>query len=172
MSYIINITRNGTSGRLRYNHGGVSVNTTCWWDPDVVVDAGTYQGYATRMPSKADGRKGKKREGIWFGKGVPGQRRSQKAQRDLHSQGNQRELVRRLRGDSQRSRGANLGQYRSQGNAQYRDPNLRPGQEGQESVRPTLHKTISTQRIRASLDRGCFSSGLPRPRPRAFPRSN
>lgn len=71
MSYTIKVTRSGNSGKLTFNHGNVSVDTTCWWDPEVVIDPGTYTGYATRMANKNDGNDGGKREGIWFGKGVP-----------------------------------------------------------------------------------------------------
>lgn len=68
MSYTINVVRKGKKGKLTFMNGDVSVNTTCWWDPALVVDAGTYDScYATRMANKRDGHDGGKREGIWFG---------------------------------------------------------------------------------------------------------
>lgn len=71
MSYTIKVTRNGDSGKLTFSHGDISVDTTCWWDKAVKVDAGTYTGYATRMANKYDGHDGGKREAIWLGIGVP-----------------------------------------------------------------------------------------------------
>lgn len=71
MSYTINVKRKEKTGRLTFKHGNISVDTTCWWDPEVKVDPGEYTGYATRMASKNDGHDGGKREGIWFGTGVP-----------------------------------------------------------------------------------------------------
>lgn len=70
MAFEINVVRHGKKGRLTFTHGDVAVDTDCWWDPDVVVVAGTYAGYATRMATKADGKTGK-REAIWLGKHVP-----------------------------------------------------------------------------------------------------
>ncbi len=70
MAYKIKIVRDKTEGRLKFSHGNVTVDTTCWWDPKKVIDAGTYTGYATRMASKTDGFDGGKREAIWFGKHV------------------------------------------------------------------------------------------------------
>ncbi len=63
----IKVVRSGDRGRLTFSNGATTVDTECWWDPGVVVDAGTYTGYATRMSKKKDGRDGAKREGIWFG---------------------------------------------------------------------------------------------------------
>jgi hypothetical protein len=71
MKYTINVVRDGVRGRVIFSHGAVEVNTECWWDPKVVIDSGTYVGYATRMDNKHDGRGGKKREAIWFGKKIP-----------------------------------------------------------------------------------------------------
>ena len=71
MAYTIKVKRNEKKGKVIYNNGTVSVDTTCWWDPAVKIDAGTYSGcYATRLANKNDGYDGGKREGIWFGKGV------------------------------------------------------------------------------------------------------
>ena len=72
MKYTIDVVRSGGRGRLIFSHGTIQVNTECWWDPNVVIDSGTYTGFATRMDNKWDGRKtslGKatKREAIWFG---------------------------------------------------------------------------------------------------------
>ena len=48
MAYKITVTRNEKKGKLTYSNGTISVDTTCWWDPDVKVNAGTYAGcYAT-----------------------------------------------------------------------------------------------------------------------------
>lgn len=46
--YTINIARSGSTGTLTFDHGAVSVSTTCWWDTAVKITAGTYTGYATR----------------------------------------------------------------------------------------------------------------------------
>lgn len=77
-TYTINIERGTNDGTLKFSHGSVTVDTTCWWDPDNKIDSGTYTGYATWMANKpeADGQpcpwKGnaKHRPGIWFGNGV------------------------------------------------------------------------------------------------------
>ena len=74
--FIINIVRDWRQGRLTFEHGSISVDFLCWWDPDVVIEAGAHSGYATRMANKDDGytkdANGKtKREAIWLGKGVP-----------------------------------------------------------------------------------------------------
>ncbi|MCK0149609.1 hypothetical protein MWU54_06220 [Marivita sp. S6314] len=71
MSYTINVVRSNGTGTLTFKSGTVNISETCWWDQDVVIDAGTYTGYATRMANKDDGTDGGKREGIWLGKGVP-----------------------------------------------------------------------------------------------------
>lgn len=77
MVYNITIERDEKQGKLIFKHGSVFVKTTCWWDLKNVIAAGTYSGYATRMASKKDGSDGGKREGIWFGTGVPlGKRKS------------------------------------------------------------------------------------------------
>ncbi|MEP5764870.1 MAG: hypothetical protein ABJ308_09755 [Halieaceae bacterium] len=66
--YQISIKRTGTdSGTLKFNEGGVLVDSTCWWDPDVKVLAGTYtQCSATRMSTKTDSVTGLKRPGIFL----------------------------------------------------------------------------------------------------------
>lgn len=71
MTYEIKVVRKTNKGKLSFEHGAVKVDTACWWDPAVKIDAGTYAGYATRMASKNDGRNGKKREAIWLGTDVP-----------------------------------------------------------------------------------------------------
>ena len=70
-SYSIDILRKSADGVLSFKSGSINISTTCWWDPDIVIDGGTYVGYATRMANKTDGTDGGKREGIWLGKGVP-----------------------------------------------------------------------------------------------------
>src|SRR5262245_1225813 len=71
-SYEIVVKRSGTSGTLSFSAGDVSVETTCWWDPAVVIDANAdgYLSYATRMSTKKDSQTGENRPGIWLGKGV------------------------------------------------------------------------------------------------------
>ena len=74
--YEIRIVRRGNDGTLTFRHGGVNISETCWWDPKVVINAGEYPGYASRMENKLDGltvdaRGKKRREAIWLGKGVP-----------------------------------------------------------------------------------------------------
>lgn len=78
MSFEINVVRNKTKGRLTFTHGDVAVDTECWWEPKVVVVAGTYTGYATYMAKKKNSR-GTKREAIWFGKSVPIAKRTRKS---------------------------------------------------------------------------------------------
>ena len=79
MSYTIEVIRGENSGTLKFKSGAVSVNTTCWWDPEVKIDAGTYEKCsASWMKNKTDGKTkcpwmGNKirREGIFLGLGVP-----------------------------------------------------------------------------------------------------
>lgn len=80
MQYKIEVIRGEKSGVLKFQSGGVSVSTTCWWDPKVRIDSGTYKGCsATWMANKTDGRTvppwgkpgQKRREAIFLGKGVP-----------------------------------------------------------------------------------------------------
>ncbi|HET9902493.1 MAG TPA: hypothetical protein VFQ27_02185 [Xanthobacteraceae bacterium] len=80
-SYEINVIRYGKSGWLIFNSGDVSVFTTCWWDPNVVIDENSdgYVAYATHMANKNDSVTHEKRPAIWLGKGVKyanGSRRS------------------------------------------------------------------------------------------------
>ncbi len=70
-TYSIDILRKNKSGILTFVNGTINISETCWWDPEVVIDAGTYTGYATRMANKTDGTDGGKREAIWLGKDVP-----------------------------------------------------------------------------------------------------
>ncbi|MBT0957283.1 hypothetical protein IV417_07795 [Alphaproteobacteria bacterium KMM 3653] len=69
-SYLIDVLRKENDGILTFTGGGVNVSTTCWWDPNMVINAGKYAAYATRMSNKDDGVNGAKREGIWLGRGV------------------------------------------------------------------------------------------------------
>jgi hypothetical protein len=64
-AYEIVVTRTGKLGRLKFEADGVTVDTDCWWDPEVVIDANPdgYVGWATMMATK-------KRQAIWLGKGV------------------------------------------------------------------------------------------------------
>lgn len=70
MAYTINVVRGPDSGILTFQHGNVSVDTKCWWDKEVKIDAGSYTGYATRMANKYNA-DGTKRQAIWLGIGVP-----------------------------------------------------------------------------------------------------
>ena len=66
------VKRAKTNGTMEFRAGEVSVNTTCWWDPDVAIDPNP-DGYlccATYMANKHDSVTGKQRPGIWFGKGI------------------------------------------------------------------------------------------------------
>jgi len=69
--FTIDVLRKSSDGILTFRNGNIDISTTCWWDPDVVIDAGSYVGYATRMANKSDGTDGGRREAIWLGKGVP-----------------------------------------------------------------------------------------------------
>ncbi len=71
MSYTINVVRKNGTGVLTFKSGSVNISETCWWDQDVVIDAGSYTGYATRMTNKTDGTDGGNREAIWLGLNVP-----------------------------------------------------------------------------------------------------
>ena len=71
MSYSIEVSRSENQGTMTFQSGNVQVSTTCWWDPAVKVDAGTYTGYATLMTSKKDSVTKGKRPGIWLGAKVP-----------------------------------------------------------------------------------------------------
>lgn len=79
MSYTITVVRGETSGTLSFKSGGVNVVTTCWWDPDVKIEAGTYEACsASWMAKRRDGRtkcpwknNEIRREGIFLGRGVP-----------------------------------------------------------------------------------------------------
>ncbi|MHC4400795.1 MAG: peptidoglycan-binding domain-containing protein [Planctomycetota bacterium] len=54
-------------GTLTFSSGGVSVNTTCWWDPDNVINKGTYKKCSkTRMATKKDSVTKEKRPGIYL----------------------------------------------------------------------------------------------------------
>jgi hypothetical protein len=69
--YEVVVRRGEREGKLTFSFGSVEVNTTCWWDADLKVDAGVYWGYATRMANKNDGVGGGKRQAVWLGKDVP-----------------------------------------------------------------------------------------------------
>jgi hypothetical protein len=79
MSYTITVKRGQDKGTITFSHGNISVNTTCWWDSNNKIDAGTYTGYASWMSNKRedDGvacpwkNNEKLRPGIYLGRGVP-----------------------------------------------------------------------------------------------------
>jgi len=70
--YEIVVNRCGFSGTINFSHGNVVVNTPCWWDEDVTIEAKEegYLSYATRMANKLDTVTDEKRPAIWLGKGV------------------------------------------------------------------------------------------------------
>ena len=68
--FTITVKRSGHSGQLAFESDAVKVDTKCWWDPAVVIEAGDYECYATRMATKKDSVTGENRPGIWLGKGV------------------------------------------------------------------------------------------------------
>ena len=57
-TYKIEVKRGASTGTLKFQHGSVSVNTACWWDLNNKIDAGSYTGNATWMPSKGGVRRG------------------------------------------------------------------------------------------------------------------
>lgn len=66
MPYTINVTRGTNNGTLTYTNGGVSVSTTCWWDPNQKIPANTYNGCsATTMSTKLNSQ-GSPREAIYI----------------------------------------------------------------------------------------------------------
>ncbi|MDH5730579.1 MAG: hypothetical protein OEZ58_16430, partial [Gammaproteobacteria bacterium] len=67
----VTVERRKKDGTLKYSGGSVTVNTTCWWDPQRKIPAGIYYGcFATHMSEKKNSQGGP-REGIWFPE-VPG----------------------------------------------------------------------------------------------------
>lgn len=88
MAFTVDIVRGKTSGTLKFKSGSVKVDTTCWWDKTVTVDAGTYTGYATHMAKKKDSVTKKKRPGIWFGKNIPVNGNSRKSSDIFIHEGN------------------------------------------------------------------------------------
>jgi hypothetical protein len=71
-SYTISVDRTGPdTGRLKFASGAVTVDTTCWWDPEVTIAAANYAGCSkTRMDSKTDSVTGEKRPGIYLPQAV------------------------------------------------------------------------------------------------------
>ena len=68
MDYVIEVTRDTAtgSGRLKYCHGSVSVDTTCWYQLQNPIPSKRYTGCsATHMATKKNS-KGGKREGIFI----------------------------------------------------------------------------------------------------------
>ena len=70
--YEIVVNRSGFTGTIKFSYGNVVVNTPCWWDSNVVIEARDdgYLSYATRMANKLDSVTGEKRPAIWLGRGV------------------------------------------------------------------------------------------------------
>ncbi len=71
-SYEVVIKRGKEKGTLHFHSAGVTVETTCWWDPKVMIDAAPdgYLSWKTNMATKKDSVTGKPRPGIWLGKGI------------------------------------------------------------------------------------------------------
>ena len=71
-AYTISVERTGQdSGRLKFASGAISVDTTCWWDPEVRIAAANYAGCSkTRMDSKTDSVTGEKRPAIYLPQAV------------------------------------------------------------------------------------------------------
>lgn len=70
-SFLVQIQRGKAEGVLQFQHNTLVVNTTCWWDLNNKIPAGTYRGCsATTMASKKN-TAGGAREAIFI-PGVPG----------------------------------------------------------------------------------------------------
>lgn len=67
-AYTVTISRTGKdSGNLEFSSGSVSLNETCYWDPNVKIASRTYVGCSkTRMKSKKDSVTGELRPGIFL----------------------------------------------------------------------------------------------------------
>ncbi len=66
-AYTVTVTRTGDTGKLEFSSGSVSLNETCYWDPNVKIAAGTYVNCSkTRMTSKKDSVTGELRPGIYL----------------------------------------------------------------------------------------------------------
>lgn len=67
-TYSILVERSSaSSGRLRFNHGNTNIDTQCWWDPEIKIEAGVYAKCSkTRMQTKTDSVTGEKRPGIFL----------------------------------------------------------------------------------------------------------
>jgi len=66
MSYAIRIERSANdNGTLEYS-GGISIATTCWWDPDRKIPAGTYEGCSATLMSSKTNSAGAPREGVFI----------------------------------------------------------------------------------------------------------
>lgn len=62
----IDVVRGKTQGKVKFVHGGLSINTTCYWDLLKKIPAGTYTGCSkTRMTTKTNSN-GKPREAIYI----------------------------------------------------------------------------------------------------------
>ena len=71
-SYTVIIRRGKEKGTLFFTCAGVLVDTTCWWDAKVKIEAAPdgYPSWKTHMATKKDSVTGKARPGIWLGKGI------------------------------------------------------------------------------------------------------
>jgi hypothetical protein len=67
-AYTVTITRTGRdTGKLEFASGSVSLNETCYWNPNVKIAAGTYVRCSkTRMATKKDSKTGELRPGIYL----------------------------------------------------------------------------------------------------------
>ncbi|MEO1110209.1 MAG: hypothetical protein AAFX90_20040 [Pseudomonadota bacterium] len=65
--YTVTVTRTGDIGKLEFSSGSVSLNETCYLDPNVTIAAGTYVNCSkTRMTSKKDSVTGELRPSIYL----------------------------------------------------------------------------------------------------------
>lgn len=70
--YEIIVKRQKVQGTLFFSSAGITVETTVWWDKDVVIEASEtgYPSWKTHMATKKDSVTGEKRPGIWLGKDI------------------------------------------------------------------------------------------------------
>ena len=65
--YTVRIVRGSETGRLSFNHAGLQIHTTAYWDEKVRIPAGVYTGCsATRMTNKTVPGTNEKRPGIFI----------------------------------------------------------------------------------------------------------
>ena len=70
-TYLIQVSRQKSEGELRFAYNSLVVKTTCWWDLNNKIPAGTYRGCSATTMSTKRNSAGGAREGIFI-PGVPG----------------------------------------------------------------------------------------------------